>query len=106
MQFSDEVVINNSISKTIGVGFVHQVLSPSVVAEIEAYFENENRAMAKHYFCRDRLFDDDETVVQELHSQDRHIGNHDIIEFLGGLLIRYDERLRTIESQLAAIRAK
>ena len=99
MRIADHLVENNSTAGITQSGETHNILAPRVVLEIKAYFAAENAELAALCFGGENPF-------PELPISDAPIANLEeispleIIDVLGGLLVRYDERLAHLESQL------
>lgn len=104
MNFSDFVVENEVVSGAMHSGVQHQLFSDTLRAEIDAYFNDENAALAREYFQRPELFDPVEKAGHA-HSISRlSLSTEDAVGFLGGLLVRMDSRIATLESQIKAIK--
>lgn len=102
-RLSDVLVHNARLAGTASPGETYAFLPPGLAAEIEAYFAAENAELAKLYFGREHLF-----PARSPANSPGKIGEFsqtDLVNVLGGLLVRYDERLADLESQLAAARA-
>jgi hypothetical protein len=94
---SDLLSSNAGLAGTAAPGDTYALLPPSMVAEIHAYFAADNAAMAKLCFGRDELFPRRHITGGNIDLDD--ISARDLINVLGGLLVRYDERLADLETQ-------
>jgi hypothetical protein len=104
MNFSDFVVENEIISGAMRSGVQHQLFSDTLRAEIDAYFADENAALAKEYFSRPDLFDPMEKTGH-VHSISRlSLSTEDAVGFLGGILVRLDGRVAAMEAQLKSLK--
>lgn len=102
-RLSDFLVHNARLAGTAVPGESYAFLPPALAADLDAYFAAENAELAKLYFGREELFS-----ARAPASTPIKIGEFsqtDLVNVLGGLLVRYDERLADLESHLAAGRA-
>jgi hypothetical protein len=100
MQFSDMVVQNAQLRGASKSGSVHSLLSADAISMIRAFFDEENRRLAKSYFHRDELFPAmPETAVAASPGDPRldDIKASDLINFFGALIVRMDERIAFLE---------
>jgi hypothetical protein len=100
MQFSDMVVQNAQLRNASKSGSVHSLLTADAISTIKAFFEEENRRLAKSYFHRDELFPAmPETVVASSPGDPRldDFKASDLINFFGALIVRMDERIAHLE---------
>ncbi len=110
MQFSDLVVENAVNTGAMMAGIAHHILPRWLIAEVEAYFHEENQAMARDYFRREQLFASPpytgpvDSITPESLSPAAismsALSFEDVISFFGGLLVRYDQRLATLEQRI------
>ena len=100
MQFSDLVVENAVISGAMRAGIEHHILPQRLVSEVEQYFRDENRAMAREYFKRDELFQTPPYTGPVEQISMLSLSFEDVIAFLGGLMVRYDQRLVDFDQRL------
>jgi len=101
-RLSDQLIENARQAGNAFAGETYAFLPPDLVREIETFFAAENAELARTCFGRETLF-----PAIPLGGAPVEIGEFsrtDIVNVLGGLLIRYDERLAYLESQLAASR--
>ena len=99
-RLSDALVQNARQAGTAAPGDIYSFLPADLTAELEDYFAPENAELAKLYFGREELFG-----PRALSNTPIKIGDFsqtDLVNVLGGLLVRYDERLAHLESQVAA----
>jgi hypothetical protein len=99
-RLSDVLVHNARLAGTAAPGEVYGFLPQNLTAELDAYFAAENTELAKIYFGRDELFSARAPASAPIKIGD--FSQTDLVNVLGGLLVRYDERLAHLESQLAA----
>lgn len=100
MQFSDFVVENTVTAGTMKAGMEHNILPPPLLAEVEAYFQDENRRMAQEYFGRDDLFEPRRSVEPALSVARPELVMEDLINFFGGLMVRYDQRIVELDQRI------
>jgi hypothetical protein len=106
MNFSDFIIENEIASGAMQSGAQHQLFSDTLAAEIEAFFHDENAALATEYFARPTLFEPAERGGNT-HSISRlSLSVEDAVGFLGGVLVRLDGRLAAVEQQLNAMKAR
>jgi hypothetical protein len=98
MRFSDLLVHNARLAGMVP-GAVHRLLSPAMAAEINAYFAPENAELARRCFGRETLFPRMEAA--DAAASDT-VSLAEAIDVLGGLLVRYDERLTALEAEVLA----
>jgi hypothetical protein len=94
---SDLLSSNAGLAGTASPGETYALLPPAMVAEINAYFAADNVAMAKLCFGREELFPRRHANGGNIDLDE--ISARDLVNVLGGLLVRYDERLAELESQ-------
>jgi hypothetical protein len=100
MQFSDMVVHNAQLRGASKSGTVHSLLTADALSTISAFFDEENRLLAKSYFHRDQLFPRMlETVAAPSLGGPRldDFNPSDLIDFFGALIVRMDERIAQLE---------
>lgn len=102
MQFSDALVENEILSGAAHSGVRHCLFGDALRAEIEAYFAEENAALAGDYFMRRDLFDPAEPSGAAPSLADMALTAEDAVGFLGSLLVRLDERVAALETLLRA----
>jgi hypothetical protein len=100
-RLSDALTQNARQSGSAAPGDVYAFLPAALTAELEAYFAPENAELAKLYFGREELFPAAATAVAP-NDKIGEVSQTDLVNVLGGLLVRYDERLAYVEAQLAA----
>ena len=100
MNFSDFVVENEIASGVMQSGAQHHLLSDALVAEIEAYFHDENAALAGECFARVALFEPAARGGDSHGISRLSLSVEDAVGFLGGLLARMDARLAGVEAQV------
>lgn len=106
MNFSDFVVENEIASGAMQSGAQHALFSDTLSAEIEAFFHDENTALASEYFARPALFEPAERTGNT-HSISRlSLSVEDAVGFLGGVLVRLDARLAAVEQQVNMLKAR
>jgi hypothetical protein len=103
MKFSDMVIDNAVQFGSAASGQVHNFLPHALVEEIDRYFEEENARMAKDYFHRAELFPPRKSRGEQEHVSIDSLSMADLIGFFGGLLVRYDERLASLETRLGKL---
>jgi hypothetical protein len=99
MRIADHLVENNSTAGITQRGETHHILAPDLSHEIKAYFAAENAELAALCFGGENPFPDlpiSGAPIADLEA----ISPQEIIDVLGGLLVRYDERLAHLESEL------
>jgi len=99
MRFSD-LLVKNARLAGMAPGNVHRLLSAEMLSEIRAFFAAENAELARRCFGRDRLFPDGEDAGPAAAAS---VSLEEAIDVLGGLLVRYDERLTALETALARL---
>ncbi|HUC18564.1 MAG TPA: hypothetical protein VMA37_12860 [Acetobacteraceae bacterium] len=100
MQFSDLVVENAVSTGAVQAGVAHHILPRWLIAEVEAYFREENQAMARDYFRREQLFAGPPPTGQIESITMPALSFEDLISFFGGLLVRHDQRLAALEQRI------
>ncbi len=100
MQFSDLVVENTISTGAMKAGMEHHILPPPLVAEVEAYFHDENQAMARDYFKREQLFRTPPYTGPVEPIATPSLSFEDVIGFFGGLMVRYDQRLVELDQRI------
>jgi hypothetical protein len=100
MQFSDMVVQNAQLRSASKSGMIHSLLSAETTATIKDFFADENRRLALAYFHRDELFpatpESAETPVAVVPQLD-DLKMSELMNFIGALLVRMDERIARLE---------
>jgi hypothetical protein len=99
MRVAEHLVENNSTARIIQSGEIHNILAADVVDEIKAYFAAENAELAALCFGGENPFPDLPICNAPIANLEE-ISPLEIIDVLGGLLVRYDERLAHLESEL------
>jgi hypothetical protein len=100
MRFSDMVVQNAQLGNSSKSGMVHSLLNPETLSTIRAFFKDENRRLATSYFHRDELFPAvPEAEVAPAVGIPRldDLRMSELINVLGALLVRMDERIANLE---------
>jgi hypothetical protein len=105
MKFSDMVIENAVQFGTAASGQVHNFLPHALVRDIDKFFAEENARMAKDVFQRDELFPPRTLSGEQEHVSIDSLTMTDLIGFFGGLLVRYDERLVSLENRMKALNA-
>jgi hypothetical protein len=100
MVFSDMIVENAARKKREGVDLASELLSVNTVEKIESYFAEDNATFARSYFGRDALFEPSDRSTAEQQRTNGDMGLDEVIEVFGGLLVRFDERLATMEQRI------
>jgi len=98
-RLSDQLVHNAGMAGTAACGEVYRILPPAMVAEIRSYFAAENAAMADLCFNGVEMFPAGQLANAPVANLDE-ISSQDLVNVLGGLLVRYDERIAHLESEL------
>ncbi|MGH7102143.1 MAG: hypothetical protein ACREFJ_07070, partial [Acetobacteraceae bacterium] len=113
MQFSDLVVENAVAVGNMKAGMEHDLLPAALIGEVDAYFRQENQAMAREYFGRESLFEPRPAPEAKGTTGPPELSPEDLINFFGGLLVRYDQRIAEMDqrvgelgSMLRALRTK
>jgi hypothetical protein len=101
-RISDQLDHNARQAGNAHAGEPHAFLPPALCDEIDDFFAAENAELARRYFGREALFPD--TAIPNTPMQIGDFSQTDLVNVLGGLLIRCDERIAYLESQLAAPR--
>jgi len=102
-RLSDQLMENARQAGQAQAGETYTFLPPDLCREIETHFAAGNAEMARTCFGRETLFPAGRLANAPVAIGE--VSQTDIINVLGGLLVRYDERLAYLESQLAAARA-
>lgn len=103
MRFSDIVVENDIRAGGMRAGVRHDLLGDAFSREIEDYFRDQNAALARRYFGRERLFAPFEPTGQEQGFAPRDISNEEIVNFLGGVIVKLDARLASQGARLTTL---
>lgn len=77
------------------------IISPRLKETIESHFYEENKKLAEELFGREYLFpkkQNEQKAYIEI-SEDM-FKNKDLVQFFGGLLVRFDERIARLEDKL------
>jgi len=98
-RISDQLLDNARQAGTAQAGETYAFLPPALRREIETYFAAENTELARRVFGLDTLYPP--TPLSNAPVEIGEFSQTDLVNVLGGLLIRYDERLAHLESQLA-----
>lgn len=106
MNFSDFVVENEIASGAMQSGAQHQLFSDTLTAEVEAFFHDENAALAQEYFARAELYEPAERTGNSQSISRLSLSVEDAVGFLGGLLVRMDTRLAALEAQVNTLKAR
>ncbi len=77
-------------------GDPRSLLLPETLAAIEVFFRNENQSFAQAYFGRDELFGD-RSAGAAAPPYAPTPTDADMIVFLGGLVLRMEERIDRLE---------
>ena len=103
MQFSDMVVENTISTGAMKAGIEHHILPQPLIAEVEAFFRDENRAMARDCFKREQLFRAPPYTGPVETIATPSLSFEDLIGFFGGLLVRYDQRFVELDQRLVEL---
>ena len=103
MKFSDMVIDNAVQFGSAASGQIHNFLPHTLVEEIDRYFAEDNARMAQDCFHRADLFAPRASRSEQEHVSIDSLSMSDLIGFFGGLLVRYDERLASLETRLAKL---
>jgi hypothetical protein len=104
MVFSDLLVENASRRGRKPSDLTQQLLSHDSLERLEEYFAEDNARFARAYFGRDKLFMP--RALTEAHCDPQADPSvSDVMEILGGLLVRFDERLATLERRVSTLAA-
>jgi hypothetical protein len=103
MQFSDMIVDNVvALGQDVPTD-ANSLMPPDLIAEVRAYFQDENTRMAQRYFKRDVLFEprplQSPVAVPTLATLSRA----EVVEFFCGVLARMDERIAALSDQVARL---
>jgi hypothetical protein len=101
MAFSDLLVENAARTGRTTSDLTRQLLSRETLETLEGYFAEDNARFARAYFGRDRLFTARDLTAPAPPPPDAEAALADALEVLGGLLVRFDERLAAIERRVA-----
>jgi hypothetical protein len=99
MRFSD-LLVKNARLAGMEPGNVHRLLSAEMLREIRTFFAAEKAELARRCFGREQLFPYGADAGPVATAS---ISLEEAIDVLGGLLVRYDERLTALESALARL---
>jgi hypothetical protein len=101
MQFSDFVVQNAQQVGLSRSGHTHNLLSDRAIARVDDFFREENENLAKSYFHRGDLFPVSTVAPAEGSGLPaiNDLAPSDLLEFFGGLIVRFDERLAALEKR-------
>jgi hypothetical protein len=97
-RLSDQLVHNAGMAGA-AAGEIYNLLPPAMTAEIQDYFAAENAEIAKLCFNGSTLFPAGDRANAEAANLDE-IPTQELVNVLGGLLVRYDERIADLEAQL------
>jgi hypothetical protein len=100
MVFSDMIVENAARRRREDVDLASELLAAKTVEKIESYFAEDNAAFARSYFGSDTLFEPTDRSVTGQPGANGETGLDQVIEVFGGLLVRFDERLATMEQKI------
>ncbi len=102
MMFSDLMVENAAQRGRKNSDLTTRLLSAATVSRIEDYFAADNAQFAREYFGREQLFEprrrEEATEVDP--NSDPPLS--EVLEVLGGLLVRFDERLAVLERRISS----
>lgn len=104
--FSDLIVENGVRRGEASSGTYHSLLSARTCAEISEFFRTENVAMANRCFGRNELFPEPVSKGGVTPLSGASLSFEDVIECLGGLAVRFDERLSDMERKIARLDIK
>jgi hypothetical protein len=99
MKFSDLVVENAARVGSVASGHVHNILPTQLACEIDRYFAKENADLAETYFQRKVLFPIRPSTEQVEPISIDDLAPSDLVNFFGGLLVRYDQRIARLEER-------
>jgi hypothetical protein len=102
-RISDQLMENARQAGHAQAGETYAFLPPDLCREIETYFAAGNAELARVCFGRETLFPAGRLINAPVAIGD--VSQTDIINVLGGLLVRYDERLAALERERATTRA-
>lgn len=100
MQFSDTVLENRARVTPSVAREGRRLVSPSLVDEVTRHFAESNGNLAREYFHREQLFASPSTQDAEQLTMVDNLKPSNILDFVGGLLVRYDERIARLEERL------
>jgi hypothetical protein len=103
MVFSDLLVENAARAGRTNSDLARQLLSRATVEEIERYFAEDNQRFARSYFGRDQLFEPRVWPADTPSAMDADPTFEEVVEILGGLLVRFDERLASLERRFKKV---
>jgi hypothetical protein len=103
MHFSDMVVENTISTGAMKAGMEHHILPQKLVAEVEAYFRDENQAMARDCFQREQLFRTPPYTGPVEAISTPSLSFEDLIGFFGGLMVRYDQRFVELDQRVVEL---
>jgi hypothetical protein len=101
MRFSDAVIENAAQFGSAASGRVHNFLPLDLIDELEQYFAKENADLARDYFHRAQLFPPASLETARERVTVDNLSVTDVIVLFGGLLVRYDKRIASLETRLA-----
>ncbi|MGH7159267.1 MAG: hypothetical protein ACREFS_04215 [Acetobacteraceae bacterium] len=103
MQFSDLVVENAVAIGSMKAGMEHDLLPAALIEEVDEYFRAENQAMAREYFGRAHLFEPRPAREAKETAGAPELSPEDLINFFGGLLVRYDQRIAALDQRVGEL---
>ncbi len=101
MVFSDLLVENAARRGRPSCDLTQQLLSRATLESIERYFAEDNARFARAYFGRDTLFAPRDAPTTAQPDPGAEPALSDVMEILGGLLVRVDERLAALERRVS-----
>jgi hypothetical protein len=101
MVFSDLLVENATRKGRKTTDLAPQLLSSGTLQRLEEYFADDNARFANAYFGREVLFKPRDPGVEAQRAADAEPPLGEVLEVLGGLLVRFDERLASLERRLS-----
>ncbi len=101
MIFSDLLVENAARRGRKASDLTQQLLSRDTLERLERYFVDDNARFARAYFGRDELFTPRDPLPAAQCDPSTEPALGEVMEVLGGLLVRFDERLAALERRVS-----
>lgn len=95
--FSDLLVENAARRGRKNSDLANQLLSRATLEKIAHYFAEDNRRFACSYFGQEQLFEPGSWAAAAPRATAEEPTFDDVVEIFGGLLVRFDERLASLE---------
>jgi hypothetical protein len=101
IKFSDYIVEDAAIFRGQKPYEDRPIISPELKETIESYFYEENKTLAKELFGREYLFPTKQNQQGKyIKISEDMFDNKDLVQFFGGLLVRFDKRMTELENRI------